>query len=342
MRTLCYYRQDKRVWISPSDLWEALRSDEGLCIIAPELTCLDAILVAFGNAAEILMQKWLSDVKNGLISALWCICAILVLIWPPLAAKMPEVVQEVLLGAFAVGILTETVFAAQFLRKKRLLASGEAKIRAAMRKTTKMFPPAEFHRSGADFPEKSLKIVTLCLLALFLLNSVVLAFPGRPAVVFPSNGDSYIAKFPQLVIMGTKWEWRKEYYIETAVALLAVSEDEETASVLKIAYRVWQPDILKNPGPWRTWAVSRLEWLTAQISDSIWQNLPPEMEKGARREALMEAYENPELRDMVAQAFVQHFNEHHNGIMKLTVIRLEVVEISLGDYITIARTQNKE
>ena len=342
MRILRYFQVGERGWIFPSELWQALHSGEELSILAPELTHIDNVLSAFDDAAGKLKQKWLFDARNSAISAIWCSCVILGLLWPPLAAKMPEVVQKVLLGLLGAGILAEIASVAQIWRKKRLLVSGKAKVRDSARKAVRLMPPAAFYRSGTHFPKKSIRIALSCLLALLALNSTVWAFPSCPAAVFPPHGEPYVTKVPRFVIPGTEWEWRQEYYVGSAMALLAVAEDEETAWVIDITYRVWQPDMLQSPGPWRKWIVGRLEWLARQVSDSIWQGLAPEMEQGARTTALVEAIGDPDLQDMIAEVLTEHFNEHHTEIMRLTVTHLEVVEVSLGDYFAIARSQNKE
>lgn len=339
MRTLCYYEKG---WMSPGDLWQALRSGEELTVLAPELTSLSSVLRASDAAADELEQKWRLDAKNGLVSAFWCLCATLVLFWPPLAAKMPEIVQKVLLGLFGAGILAEIVSIIAIRRKKRLMRTKDPKIRAATRKAIKLFPPPEFYRPGTHFPKKSIKVAVFCLLALLLLNSVVLAFPSRPAVVFPISGDSYITKLPRVVIPGTKWEWRPEYHAGAVTALLVVPPGEKTVWVVNIAYRAWHSDMLQESGPWQKWGAGRLEWLVGQLSERVWQDMPPEMERDERVTVLVEAFSNAEIQDMLAQAFTDHFNEHHEGVMRLSVVSLDVVEIPLGDYITIARSQNKE
>ena len=342
MRTLCFYQPG---WISPSDLWQVLRSGENLSFLVPEYASIDSILAAFDAAAKELKQKWHFDIKNSLISSLWCLCVILVLLWPPLAAKMPEIVQKVLLGIFGVGILAETVSVIAIRQKKRILASGKAKIRNSAkkaRKVAKLSPPPEFYRSDALLPRKTAKIAVFCLLALLLLNSVVLAFPSRPAVVFPLQGDPYATKLPAFVFPGTQWQWRPEYHAGNIIAFLAISPDEKTIWVVNITYRVWHLDMLREPGPWRKWAAGRLEWIVGQVSDHIWQSLPPEMKKDERSTILVDAFNDPELKDMLSQAFADHFNEHHNGIMKISVIHLEIVELSIGDYISRAKIQNKE
>ena len=339
MRTLCFYQPG---WISPSDLWQVLHSGENLSLLVPEYASIDSILAAFDAAAKELKQKWHFDTKNSLISVLWCLCAILVLLWPPLAAKMPEIVQKVLLGIFGVGILAETVSVIAIRQKKRILASGKAKIRDSARKVAKLSPPPEFYRSDALLSPKTAKIAVSCLLALLLLNSVVLALPGRPAIVFPLRGDSYITKLPVSILPGTQWQWRPEYHTGSVVAILAISPNEKTVWVVNITYRVWHSDMLREPGPWRKWAAGRLEWIVGQVSDHIWQSLPPEVKKDERSTILVDAFNDPELKDMLSRAFADHFNEHHNGIMKLSIVHLEIIELSIGDYISRAKIQNKE
>jgi len=342
MRTLCYYEKDKKGWISSGALWRALRSNEELSVLAPEATQLSKILWASDAAATELEQKWLFDARNSLTSAFWCFCAILALVWPPLAEKMPEMVQKVLLGLFGTGILAEIASMAQIWRKRRLLAAKDPKIRAASRKSIKLSPPAAFYRSGAHLPKKTTRIALFCLLALLALNSVVLAFPGRPAAVFPPQGNPYIVKVPRLVIPGTQWQWRQEYYRGSVVAFLAAPEDEKTIWVVRVYYQVWHADMFQGPGQWRSWMAGRMSYFIRQISDSIWQEFPPDIEHEESVRLLVEAFQDPALQVALHDALIAHFNAHHEGALRLQAVQLEVIEMSVSQYISAYRSQQKE
>jgi len=342
MRTLCYYEKDKTGWISPGELWQALRGDEKLTILAPESAWLSDILWASDAAADELEQKWRFDAKNSLISVFWCFCAILVLFWPPLAIKMPEIVQKVLLGLFGAGILVEIASVAQIWRKKRLLATKDPKIRAAKRKPANLSPPVAFYRPGANSPPKTAKVAFFCFLALLMLNSVILAFPGRPATVFPFQGNPYVAKIPHLVVPGTQWQWQQEYYRGSIVAFLAAPEDEKTIWVIRVYYQVWHTDMLQRPGQWRSWMASRMSYFIGQISDNIWQEFPPDIEHEESVRLLVEAFQDPALQVALHDALIVHFNTHHEGVLRLQSVQLEVVEIPVSQYISAYKSQQKE
>ena len=340
MRIVSFFRKRSKIWVSPGSLWSAIRSGELLGIIKPPNVKNETILACFYDAAAFLKQKWLFGVKNSAISVIWCLFAALGLFWPPLMAKMPEIVRKVLLIGLGTGIGSEIISVIVVLRKKRLLVAGKAKLVEALEKraiSLKLPPPAAFYRSGARFPISSAKTAIFALLAIILLNSVVLAFPGRPAVI----SDSYIVKRPILVFPGTQWEWRKEYHTGTVIGLLAVPEDEKSIWVVRVTYRAWHLNMLRDPGPWQSWAGGRLNWIVGKISEEVWQSFPPEWSQDERAAEMVKEFRDPELQDVLKEILTNHFNEHHEGIMRLTVIRLEVVEMLIGDYVSAYKKQQE-
>jgi hypothetical protein len=339
MRIVSFFRKNDKTWVSPGSLWSAIRSGELLTIIKPPNVENETVLACFYDATAFLKQKWLFGVKNSVISVIWCLFFAFGLFWPPLATKMPEIVRKVLLIGLGIGIGSETVSAIMILRRKRLLAAGKAKLAKALEKraiSLDLSPPAAFYRSGANFRVSSAKVAILALLAVILLNSVVLAFPAHPAVV----SNSYVTKLPVLVWPVTQWEWRQEYYTGTVIGLLAVPENEKSVWAISVTYRVQHLDMLRDSGPWRSWLGARLNWIVSKINEEAWQNFPPEMGQDERVVATAEAYRNPELQDMLKEVLTDHFNEHHAGIMKLSITRLEVVEMSISDYVTAYKKQS--
>jgi len=341
MRIVSFFRKDDKIWVSPSSLWSAIQSGELLGVLKPPGVTYETILASFYDAAAILKQKWLFGIKSSIISAIWCTFFTLLLFWPPLAAKMPKTVREVLLFGLGMGIGAEIASTIMILHKRRLLINGKARLIEALDKraiSLKLPPPAAFYRSGADFSIPKAKVAIFALLAIILLNSVVLAFPARPAVI----SGSYIVKRPILVFPGTKWEWRKEYHTGSIIGLLAVPEDEKSIWVVRIAYRAWHSNMLRDPGPWHSWMSARLNWLVSRISEEVWQDFAPEMSQDERAAEMVAVFQNPELRDVLKEVLTNHFNEHHEGIMKLSVVRLEIVEMPIGDYISAYKKQQEE
>lgn len=341
MRIVSFFRKDDKVWVSPSSLWSAIRSGELLGVIKPPNVENETILACFYDAAAFLKQKWCFQAKNSAISAIWCLFFALGLLWPPLRAKMPEIVRRVLLLGLGVGIGAEIGSAILILRQKRLLVNGKAELAEALEKRTislKLPPPAAFYRSGARFSVFGAKTAISALLAIILLNSVVLAFPSRPAVV----SDSYIIKRPKLVFPGTEWEWRKEYHVGSVIGFLAAPENEESIWVIRVTYRVWHSNMLRDPGPWQNWMGARLSWIVGKISEEIWQSFLPEMSQDERAAEMAEVFRDPEFQGVLKEVLIDHFNEHHEGIMKLAVTRLEVVEMPIGDYVSVYRKQQEE
>lgn len=346
MRTIYFHCKDNADWwVSPDALWQALRSNESLAIVSSSHSIdIGRAMLAASTAVVELQQKWLFDARGSLISALWCLCAALALLWPPLAAKVPGVVQKVLFCSLGIGILAEIVSVAKKIRQKNKVSAmvGAKMFSDARWKFVKLARPAAFYRQDAGYSSpQSVKAVTICFLALFLLNSVVLAFPGHPAVVLPSGSAAYTVKYPQVVMPGTKWDWREEYYTGESVAVLAAPEGTETVWVTRVLYRVHRTNMLADAGPWKEWIAGRLSWLTSQITDSIWQSLPPNMENGERIIAIVDAFGSMEIKSVLTEALTNHFNEHHQGIMKISVIYIEVVEIPISDYLTIAKAQKE-
>lgn len=346
MRTIHFFRKTgDSSWVSPNSLWAALSSDEEIRIVRPPDILDDSLVAASQHAAENLVRGWIVDIKNSGISALWCLAVVFGLLWPPLAAKMPKTVQEGFQAGFFGLFSLEMVYLMQIRRKIRILGQKMAnlpEIFNSASKKLKLSPPAGLYYPETVFPSRKARYAIFATFLVILANIVVLAFPGRPAIVFPPQGGPYIIKRPQIVAPGTKWEWRQEWLQGSSVALIAVAPDEKTVWVARATYKVHHLYLLKEPGPWRRWAAVRLGWIVEQVSSSVWQSLPPEMKDAERIATLVEAFEGDEEEDMLAQIFREHFNEHHDGIMRLSAVHVEVVEISVGDYISIAQDQNKE
>ena len=331
MRLIKFYQIGKKLWTSPGALWRALKSKEELMgVVYGENT---EYLDALEHALDYLQDRFKILTRIGLKNILWAISIGLLTFWPLLWNWMlPEIRGAIWISMLLVILVSCWIVVNGIFNVRKLGRGNYFKLFSRIKHKPILATPPIAYRETDLKKGLGFRFSLFVLAIAILLNSVIIATPLRPAVVTPiRGGNSYVVPTIKFVCPGTRWEVRPKFYSGDILAVF-VAPDEDNIWVIRASYSVRHVDLLKRADNWEAWLKSRLSSMLGNLVSNISVQLSPELDLEERIEAYVETVSDPELLKFIGDALIGQFNEHHEGILLVQGLKMEVAKVSMKEY----------
>lgn len=176
------------------------------------------------------------------------------------------------------------------------------------------------------------KLPIFCLFLVVVLNSVVIASPAYPAIITHGPCRDRVFEKPTIVFPFTRWTTRPRFYSGSVVAYFDAIEDKEIW-VLKATYSVKHEDISQEVEGWRLWLENVLSNYVVMMKNSFYTIAPANMTNEERVAFLTDNFSDPNLLLEIGNALMVNFNKAHEGLMRARSIRVEVMMLSLDEFL---------
>lgn len=308
MRTIHIYKVGQEAWISPAQLLQAVKSNEVVTMLA-HAAQID-IPHALGVAAEYIRHIMLATIRAALAGTLWCLAIAGIAKWPIVATRMlPEVQGAIYLGGLAGVLICGSIIAYNIYQ---LHWFHNRSFKFPIRAGHELPPPSIALRpSPRQMPGIKWSVATL--IAMIALNSIVVATPMAPAIVWDKQG-TYLAEQTTYVMPFTEWEQRPRYPTGSSVVYFAVTEEESYVWVIFVDYYVYRPDITAEYDEWDSWLDSILYAIVNNVRNNTAIQMDPNLDPDARLAETIRLFEDTVFLKELEQVLIQYFNERYDGL----------------------------
>lgn len=324
MRTIRVYKIGHETWVSPSALWGAINSKEDVTVMAHAAGV--NIPKALLKAAQHIRYIWKTSALAALSGGLWSLCVAAAATWPAIGALMISEIQAIfqlvgILGAMICGGMV--LYSLCMLRKMRNtlfdfpITIGQ-----------KLPPPAEALRQP-KYRLPKLSLAVFFVIAVIVLNSIVIATPLKPAVVWPASDASYITTATTMVAPFTRWEQRSHYPPGQSTTYFAAIEDGAKYWVIQMDYYVYRSDLLEELDDWDAWLDNYTQNVVGSYVANVRLTLGPELTDEQQTAQLVEIVSSSDSLRQLREYLIQSFTERYSTLA-LRGIHLEVTLITLA------------
>jgi len=184
---------------------------------------------------------------------------------------------------------------------------------------------------------KKLILPLISLILVILLNSILIASPLKPAVLFTTSVVSkhIIVERNTFVFPFTRWESRPRFLTGERNVPFADAGDDNVW-IVQLTYSARHVDLLTPAGDWQTWLDNRLTTFLNNIYNGVVPLAPAGSDKDARVALYVEEISRPATLAMLKDALKSQFNEHYQGLLIVQGLKLEIRRITLAEFYSIS------
>ena len=324
MRTIRAYKIGHQTWVSPSVLWQAIQSKEDVTVMAHAAGV--NIPKALLTAARHVRHVWKSSALAALSGILWSLFVAAVVTWPPVGTRMLSEIQDLTQFAGLAGAVIGGWIVLQSIYRWRKMRYTLFDFPITV---GQMLPPPVDALRQPKYRLPKLSLAVFFIIAAIVLNSVVIATPLQPAVVWPGSAEPYITRDLTIVSPFTQWEHRPQYPPGYSIASFVALDDGAKFWVVQMDYYVYRADILEELDDWDTWLDEYVQRVVSSYVSNIRLALEPELTDEQQTARLVELVSSPDSLRQLKEHLVQIFAERY-PTLALRGVHLDVTLMTLA------------
>lgn len=324
MRIIKVYSKEN--WTSSGALIGHILSGEELTVVhyGVDVPLSLAVLTAFEKAKKMIWAALISRVNN----LLWVGAMLAGVTWP--LVKLSEDISRFFIllfgAAFVVALFRLLMTYVARYKVGRFNISNLTSIGGPA-----LTPPPTAHRE-TEIKAPSLRRSMMFLAVMIFMNCMIIASPAYPAFV---NGQ-FIEK-NAIVAPWVAWESTVKVQQGSMIAIVTAPETDQIW-IARAHYVVRQVGSEESMIDWLEWTERRFSYLVNQITQSLFQSIPPDITTDEAIEWITNIWVSdlPEGEgiptDILCNALLLNFQERYEGVFELLLLEINIEHISLSDY----------
>jgi hypothetical protein len=282
---------------------------------------------AIGEAADIAKEMFWAGLIHKLNNVLWVGALLAGVAWP--LTKISEDIKHFFILLFGAAFVVALVRLVVLCIARYKFGKFDIDELAQIDGLDLAPPPMAYRETPVKSP--SLRHAFMFFIVMVFMNCMVLASPAYPARL---NGQ-YIER-NTLVAPWVAWESTIRVQQGSMIAIVTAPETDQIW-IARARYVVRQsgPDITND---WLEWTDRRFSYLVNQITQSLFQSIPPDITTDEAIEWITNTWVSdlPEGEgmptDILRNALITNFQERYEGSFELLLLEINIEHISLSDY----------